>query len=403
MGIKGKPLFKNSSQSFSMVPLIHPSDKIVVKKTAFFKTNDIVVFKKNDRLIAHRLIYIDPQKKYFIAKGDNNLKSDGKLRKNQVLGKVEIIERGKRKINLSHIYLSQSSNYLKEFKKLGESLSKNNIQYVILKGLPLHLHFNQSPPKRLYFDADLLIKKEYLSKAGKTLSKLGFKKQQHTLFGRKIKYPTQISYVKPTEPFPVVIDSHLEPAFGFTKLKGPNKLIPNKDRFQKHLFENIKYVRISDHKCPLLNIETLVVYLLLHLLHHNFNGAHRLEFINSLVKKQKINWKIVSEIINKFDLNNFIFPGILMLDKYYKTEFPKTLIKEIRPPSFQNELAQLIAVLVSPFDSGSRTMEGIKRFIFILLLSPHPISQKMRVILEDETRGYFLSTIKSFFLRSFKN
>ncbi len=92
----------------SMMPLILPGDKTVVKKAAKYKVNDIVVFNKSGRLIAHRVIYIPPSGKYFITKGDNKLKADGKIKKSQILGKVEVIKRNGQMIRLSHFYLSQS-------------------------------------------------------------------------------------------------------------------------------------------------------------------------------------------------------------------------------------------------------------------------------------------------------
>jgi hypothetical protein len=386
-----------------MMPLILPKDKPIIKKGRSYKTNDIVAFQKRDNLITHRIIYISPSNEHLITKGDNNLKSDGKNKPRQILGKVENIKRDNKTLTLSHIYLSQSSAYLKELEKIAGEFSQNKIPYIILKGLPLHLHFGKKPPQRLYLDTDILIKKTYFSKADKTLSRLGFKKQKHVLFGKKIKYPTQISYIKTTKPFPVVIDLHLEPSIGFTKIKNLNSLLPSTRAYTQHLFENIQLVKVNENKFPILTTKALLVYLLLHLYHHNFQGAHRMEFINNLVRNQKIDWGQIERTMRKFKFENFIFPGILILERYYEISIPKKQLSAATPSFGPRLTSYIVTKFVNPFNTGSRACEGAKRFILLLLLSPSSASQKIKVLLEKETRNYFLSTIKSFFFRTSRN
>lgn len=393
----------NLDQGKSMAPLILPSDKVIVKKGQLFEVNDIIAFLKGNRLITHRLIYIDPSKNFYITKGDNNNKHDGKIKFQQILGKVKGVKRDGEIINLSHIYLSQSSNYLKELAKVNKSLVKNKVPYLILKGLPIHLVINRTPPKRLYCDVDILIQKSHLAKVDKILARLGFKRVENILFGKKIKSYTQISYIKVAPPYPVVIDLHLEPAIGFIKYQAPNRLLPKRVAFTKHLLNNVSLIKINNNTFPVLSHETLIIYLFLHLFHHNFQGAHRLEFIDSLARTQKMNWDEVKNIVVNHKLQNFIFPGVIILKHYYKTPFPKKLLKEIRPPVTQRFLSHAIKKLISPFNKRSRALEGTQRLILILLLSPSPIQEKIKVIFEKETGAYFLLTIKSFFSRSFTN
>jgi len=313
----------NLDQGKSMAPLILPSDKVIVKKGQLFEVNDIIAFLKGNRLITHRLIYIDPSKNFYITKGDNNNKHDGKIKFQQILGKVKGVKRDGEIINLSHIYLSQSSNYLKELAKVNKSLVKNKVPYLILKGLPIHLVINRTPPKRLYCDVDILIQKSHLAKVDKILARLGFKRVENILFGKKIKSYTQISYIKVAPPYPVVIDLHLEPAIGFIKYQAPNRLLPKRVAFTKHLLNNVSLIKINNNTFPVLSHETLIIYLFLHLFHHNFQGAHRLEFIDSLARTQKMNWDEVKNIVVNHKLQNFIFPGVIILKHYYKTPFPK--------------------------------------------------------------------------------
>lgn len=397
---KGKIL---SRRDLSMLPLILSSDKLIVKKARSYKLNDVVVFKKRETLIAHRIIYVSPSYKYLITKGDNSPKADGKIWPGQILGKVESIKREGQTIHLSHIYLSQSSVYLKELKQINKAFSKRRIPYILLKGLPLHLYFDKTPPKRLYLDADLLIKKKDSRKATKILNEVDFKKQKSSLFGNQIKAPSQVCFVKDTKPFPTVIDLHLEPAIGFTKVKSLNSLLPSTRTYTQYLFENINPVKINNISFPIFNNHTLLIYLLLHLFHHNFQGAHRLEFISKLIKAKKIDWARVANIATKYKFKSLIFPGILILKRYYGVSLPKKYLRAMTPTCGQRLISHLIAKLVSPFNTGSRACGGIKRCIFLFLLSPKPLGSKMKILFHKHTKGYFLPAIKSFFFRTSTN
>jgi signal peptidase I len=389
-------------QGKSMSPLILPSDKVVIAKASSLKINDIVVFKKEKRLIAHRLIYISPTKDFLVTKGDNNLKSDGKIKPSQLLGKVNFIKRNGKTIKLSHIYLSQSSAYLQELTIINKVLDQKRIPYIFLKGLPLHLHFGQTFPKRIYLDADILINKATSTQVDKVLVGLGFKKQKHTLFDKKNMRSTQISYLKETKPFPVIIDLHLEPAIGFTKLKSINKLLPSTKQFTQYLFKNVQKIKLNKRNFPILNTETLILYLFLHLYHHNFHGTHRLEFMDAIIRNQKIDCDKVATTTQKFNFTNFVLPGISILGYYYETPFPATFLKTTPFPA-QRFVAKTIARLISPFDSGTRTQEGTKRAILLFLLSPSSLTMKAKTLFYKEVRSYFLPTIKSLVFKTSTN
>ncbi len=386
----------------SMLPLIKLSDKSLLSKTHSFKINDIIAFNKKGLLIAHRLIYVYPQKNFFVTKGDNNLKADGKIKPSQILGKVEEIEREGQKIRLGHVYLSQSINYLRELNRINIEFNNNGLAYIILKGLPLHLHFSKTPPRRLYFDADILIPKKDLVKASVILKNLGFRRLQLRLFAKSIKNPSQITFIKNTRPFPVAIDVHLEPAIALTKVKSLNRLIPKTSQFTKYLFDNIQEIKVENSVFPILKTDELVLYLMLHFYHHNFNGIHRLELINTVIKKEKINWDNISNLAKKFRFENFIYSVILMHKKYSNTKIPSSFIKEITPSFFPRLSATIIANAINPFNSGGRTEEGIKRFLLLMLLSPVPITRKLEIITNKETLSYILPSINSLLSSSFK-
>ncbi len=80
----------------SMFPLIRTGDWITISPNRNPVVDDIIVFKKNDRMVCHRLvkIFMKNGRKYYRTRGDSFLSSDGPITADQILGKVEKIERG---------------------------------------------------------------------------------------------------------------------------------------------------------------------------------------------------------------------------------------------------------------------------------------------------------------------
>ena len=79
--------------SNSMVPIYERGDAIIFEKvdTQYIESGDIIVFKKNNVLVAHRVIKIkeDSYKKYFYTKGDANKSADSEfVKEEEVIGVV---------------------------------------------------------------------------------------------------------------------------------------------------------------------------------------------------------------------------------------------------------------------------------------------------------------------------
>lgn len=384
-----------ASADISMAPLILPTDKPVVKKSKSYRLNDIVVFRKEGRFIAHRIIYIYPDGS-FQTKGDNNLKSDGKIKRGRILGKVEKVIRGSQSISLTHVYLSQSSTYLRELSLLNKALRKAKIAHLLLKGLPLHLAYGGRLPQRLYFDADILVTRKDFPKVERIFAKLGFAPIKPELLGKKVAGFSQISFVKKVAPFAVVIDLHFSPGVGFTKATDLNRLIPSLSLYTKGLFAGAKEVRVEENLYPMLAKEDLVLYLLLHLFHHNYQGIHRVEFIDRLIRTSRPDMDIVVSKARKYGFEYFIYPSILVVNRFFKTiGLPENL-----KPSYP---VRLIAKLVqdsSIFDEDKKAVEGIKRFLFTFCLSRVSIFTKFSVLFSKDIPAYFFPTIKSALLRT---
>ena len=73
----------------SMSPALEIGDVIVVKTTKEVEEDDIIVFKDDDAFITHRLITAKDDE--LITRGDANNSKDTPIKKDDVLGKVELI------------------------------------------------------------------------------------------------------------------------------------------------------------------------------------------------------------------------------------------------------------------------------------------------------------------------
>src|SRR5690349_17522257 len=81
----------------SMLPAIWPGDTVTVRgiQIAQLQLGDIVLFGRDDRLYAHRLIrkFIRDGREFLITRGDRHRQSDPPVSAEEVLGRVESILR----------------------------------------------------------------------------------------------------------------------------------------------------------------------------------------------------------------------------------------------------------------------------------------------------------------------
>ncbi len=160
----------------SMFPLLLDGDVLYLKKIKFGKirVNDIITVKNKNNYFTHRVIY--KGNNFLVTKGDNNHETDSKVYSKDIVGIVENVKRQGNIFNPEQIYLLQSSLYFAEIVKIKNILEKNKIEHVFLKGLPLHLYFEKTHPRRIYADCDILISKLHYSKAISILKHMGYKR-----------------------------------------------------------------------------------------------------------------------------------------------------------------------------------------------------------------------------------
>lgn len=383
-------LFKIKTSGLSMMPVLHDEDVVEVIKIPFSRinVNDIICFQRNSQLMTHRVVY--KAKDHVVAKGDNNPFSDGKIKAERIIGKVDFIEREGKRLSIDEIYLFQAGIYFQEIKKTVKLLEKEKINFAVLKGLPLYIHLEKKYPKRIYADCDVLVSKKDISKVNDILMQKGYttynfsKSHLHNILKGDV---SEVSYVKKVNNFPVVLDIHSEANFLIPTLGKLNLLYPQKEieKLSSMFLERKTYVSVHGIKVPVLSDEDCLLFLLLHLSHHGFYGYNRYELIKSLLAVKKIKRDTFLKTVREFNLANFIYPSVILFDKYY----PGVLLSEIKI-----KLRSLIPVRVvtysngiirdlSIFDDEARISNG-SRFKRFFLLSPRPIVIRMLVFLQPK-------------------
>jgi len=84
-----------STRGLSMFPLVSTGDKITVSPVKDYEIGDLMVFKRDEQMVCHRLVRIfeSDGRRYFQARGDSFFHLDDPVTADQILGKVIRIER----------------------------------------------------------------------------------------------------------------------------------------------------------------------------------------------------------------------------------------------------------------------------------------------------------------------
>ncbi|WP_075591550.1 S24/S26 family peptidase [Labilibacter marinus] len=82
----------------SMFPVLMPGDRVKVVKGDKLRIGDVIVFKNNGNLIAHRLLAVDIENKVVLSKGDALKKSDKVYSLQSILGVAIVHKRNNKEI-----------------------------------------------------------------------------------------------------------------------------------------------------------------------------------------------------------------------------------------------------------------------------------------------------------------
>lgn len=402
--IRDKNRFSVKAEGTSMLPVLQPGDIVYIRKIQFtrIRENDIVLVMKNNRMLIHRTIYTFCNKKkskyYIVTRGDNNRFSDGKIYHDQVFGVAYQIKRGNKLLHVDTIYLAQSSVYFQEIIALQKAFEHEGVNYVFLKGLPLHLYLEGNHPRRLYADCDILVAEEAVGKVINILKRYNYRyiPTNPSLVNNIVcKHLTQYSFIKILSGVAVTFDIHFKSVFMFSKLGKLYRLDYKRsiDRLTSEFLKSKVTVSIQGQKFPVLDNSYKFIYFCLNIFHHNFRGCHRYKLLDRLIRKWELDYTAIQQIIIAYRLENYIYPSILMLKRNYSAEVPQGFFKDVQPKNSFNKYILSNILQHDIFSDGPVEMVGQCRFMNQLFLSPSPNFSKILEMFDSRVIFSILSVL----------
>lgn len=372
-----------------MFPLLQNGDQVYVKKINFnnLDIDDILLVKINSNYVIHRLIY--KSKKYVVSKGDNNYKSDGKIYPRQIIGRISKFKRNGRIFDLDSCYLYQSGMYLSEILKVKKKFEKEKINFLFLKGLPIHLYFEKSLPRRIYADCDILIDRKDWPMAKKIIEDFGYRSADNSLSKYHKKNKRRLNetlYLKKIKNFPIFFDIHFDAFTLISQLDKLNELYPQEliDKMTDKFLSEKQIIRIENEYYPILSPVNLIIFLCLHILSHNFKKIYRYEILHIVVKKycprSDFDQNEFIQNVKEFHLQNFIYPSLSLLKHYFNSPIKNAVFEALKPSLLTQKYINNKILTTNIFDGEDRLNAGIIRFINLFVLSPQPIYLKLMVV-----------------------
>ncbi len=381
--------FKIKTFGQSMYPLLMNGDVIKIEKISYSKINvdDIISFYNKRKIVSHRVIFKCDQ--FLITAGDNNRFADKRIKPKDIIGKVTSIKRAENEFPLDNIYFYQSSIYWQEILKIKSLFEAKRINYIFLKGLPLHLFYKKIIPKRFYADCDLLVAEDDCNRAYKILADQGYKKKI-TNYGI---LPSILETHRAEETFEKLVgkvvvsfDIHTDIAFLMKTFGDLNPLYPNQllNELTQRAFEKSRIITFENIQFPILNLPQLILYLTLHIYSHNLKGYNRYELLSFLFKTQKnIDYSEIAEDIKRYKLNSYVYPVFLILKKFYSINLPASFLKQVAPgKSKVFYIKNKVLKQNQPFETEQKWRRGSERFKHTFHLSPNKLNQRLFIFLK---------------------
>lgn len=393
--------FTVKAQGNSMYPLLRDGDTIEYVHTSFknIRLNDTILIYTGDVLMTHRVIY--KTRGECVTRGDNNNSADPQLQKGQVLARAVRFRRNGVWYGIQDVYLSQSMLYLQEIQKLETLFKLHNIKHVFIKGVLISLKYVGEIPKRIYGDCDVLVQRDDYFKIRTVFTLLGYRYSviEHSFVSNKTpQSKPELNFIKKVRGIPIVFDVHLEPVFLMLQLGGMNLLYPKLQSLGSHLIEKGKDVNIKGFNYSLCSIPDQILYLALHIFHHNYTDIIRYQLLDAVIRKSATHkvWAELTHTIQSYQLNSYIYLVFILLKKYCKTPIPRSFISLIRPSPFKKAITDIFSRRVDVFSGDSRLKAGVERFILIFFLSPEPFGKKLLLFVHPDVLALTIKVAWSF-------
>lgn len=92
--------YVSTSSGYSMLPFLRDrTDTIIIRKRDKYKKYDVVLYKRNNQYILHRIVKCNDN--HYIIRGDNCYYNENDISYNNVIGCLDECYRGEKKINMN--------------------------------------------------------------------------------------------------------------------------------------------------------------------------------------------------------------------------------------------------------------------------------------------------------------
>jgi len=385
-------LVKTKGIALTDEPFIRANDELFFEKVGLqdIKVEDLLLIKSREGSVVRQVVYCGLGK--IITKGDKAQAYE--TVPDDIVGRVIKYKRGQVTLYPQRAYLIQSTIYLAEIAKIALIFTKEKIDYVFVKGLPLHLYYEKTHPKRIYQDCDLLVSgNEARTRVHQLLTQRGYvlresSENDYSTHTENLARAPEVVYYKRIRGFPVVLDIHYEAVFLMIQLRKLESFYPHRlvDRLTQKLLDEGKFVKIGNERFRVLPRSLLILYLTLHLFHHNYRGAFRYQFIHNLIQSRytrQTDFTELLRLIQQYKLKKFLFPVFFLLQKHYQTALPRNFLNKLgNSTNWEYSLLRLETLNI--FSYESRFGSGIRRFLFLFLLSPQPWQIRFSIIVNRE-------------------
>lgn len=307
------------SKGNSMSPLIPNNTKITIipKKFSEIRLYDIVAIKIKNNIVIHQCLFKCP--KYLVCQGVNNHFIDLPALPNQILGTVEI-DNYYQIINLAYDY---------ELRRIHNLIPK--IPILILKGATWQKFYYGYYFNKQSSDIDILIHKSDFSQLKKTLTKLHYSSSS-------INQPqSEISFYKNISSQKFCIDIHFQ---AIRCALNPIFREPiNPMKMNQLTIEFWESSSLTNNLYFLKNEYLLFYFCLNSIFHHGVRGTDLLATIASIISKEKINWLKFWLLVDKYNMNNFVYYPLGWSSRLYKIKILN--LNQHRPNIFRRSLSKI--------------------------------------------------------------
>lgn len=222
--------------------------------------------------------------------------------------------------------------HLSELKRISLLLEENDIQFLVLKGLPLSMQLHGDIGRRASKDIDILVRDGDVEKTHEIMLRLGYHRIMpcEAFALRAMQYYKEFckDFVYWHREFGVEVEVHW-------RLEENPYFLPI-NSFQP--FHNRQLCCLGNMRVQVLSLERNVLYLAVHAAHSSWARISWLVDIAILLRSSSVDWREVVELSKKLDLMDVVWVSVLAANRLLGAPVPEVFFCDEYKPSITSGL-----------------------------------------------------------------